>query len=385
MAADQSRKFSRLRRLRLPLIIFGATVGLIYMLIATRPRIELTEAPERVWSVEAVEVRIGTIQPELSLFGEVVAGRRSELVPLVSGLIVEIGDNFREGGQVEQGELLLQIDPFDYQTDLAEQKSILKESRVKLRMLQRDLERAEELYAAKNVSEQFLDTAELDVLQQEAIVEQREIGVIRAERDLRDTRLSAPFSGVLNEVNAALGQQFSGFGANKVADLIDTSRAEVRFSLTNAQYGRLLEGGQPIVGRPVRIMWKVGAGVFEFDAVIERIGAEIASTTGGVDAFAVIDTGGEQNRLRPGAFVSVQLADKTFADTVQVPDTALYGEDTVYIVEDDRLVERKVDVIGYAGTNVLFRVDDRTPIVDGDLIVVTQVREAGVGSKVAVR
>jgi RND family efflux transporter MFP subunit len=385
MAAEKKPKQSRLRRFRLPLIILGVTAGLGYVLVATRPQLVPTEAPERVWPVEAMTAHIGAVQPELNLFGEVVAGRRTELMPLVSGVMIEIGENFREGGQVRKGELLLQIDPFTYETDLAEQRSILKEGQIKLRMLNRDLERAKELFAAKNVSEQFLDTAELDVLQQEAIVEQREIGVKRAERDLSDTRLIAPFDGVVNEVNAALGKQFSGFGADKVGELIDTSRVEVRFSLTNSQYGRLLESGEPLVGRAIEIRWKVGQRTLNYAAVIERVGAEIQSTTGGVDLFAVIETGGKQTKLRPGAFVSVMLPDQVYSDTLEIPDTALYGEDEVFVIRDDRLVLRKVHVVGFTGTNVLIRVHDQFPIVEGDLIVTTQVREGGEGSRVSLR
>jgi RND family efflux transporter MFP subunit len=385
MAAEQPTRKSGFRRLPLPLIILGVTAGIVYLLVATRPQLVPTVAPERVWPVEVMAARIGTIQPELNLFGEVVAGRRTELMPLVAGVMVEIGENFREGGRVRKGELLLQIDPFTYETDLAEQRSIRKEGRIKLKMLNRDLERAKELFAAKNVSEQFLDTAELDVLQQEAIVEQREIAVTRAERDLADCRLVAPFDGVVNEVNAALGKQFSGFGADKVGELIDTSRLEVRFSLTNAQYGRLIESGNSLVGLPVEILWKVGQGTLQYAAAIERVGAEIESTTGGVDAFAVIDTGGKQTDLRPGAFVSIRLSDKTYADVIQVPDTALYGEDSIFIIQDERLVMRKVHVVDFTGTNVLLHIIDQYPIVDGDLIVTTQIREGGAGSKVSVK
>jgi multidrug efflux pump subunit AcrA (membrane-fusion protein) len=154
----------------------------MYVLMATRPRLEVTEAPERVWYVDVTVAKRETIQPQLNLFGEIVAGRRSELRPAVAGNMVEIGENFREGGAVSKGELLVQIDPFDYQVDLAEQRSMLKESRVKLEMLHRELERANKLYAAKNVSEQFLDGADLEVAQLEAIVEQRQMGVRRAER-----------------------------------------------------------------------------------------------------------------------------------------------------------------------------------------------------------
>ncbi|MBT8442477.1 MAG: efflux RND transporter periplasmic adaptor subunit, partial [Gammaproteobacteria bacterium] len=307
------------------------------------------------------------------------------LRPAVSGNMVEIGENFREGSYVRKGELLVQIDPFDYRTDLAEQKSMLKESKVKLEMMRRDLERAKELYAAKNVSEQFLDGAELDVAQQEAIVEQREIGVRRAERDLQETRLVAPFDGVVHNVNAALGKNFSGFGADMVGEVIDTGQIEVRFSLSNAQYGRLVDGGESIIGLPARVNWTVGDSVFEYDAEIKRVGAEIASTTGGVEAYAVIVPGAGQTLLRPGAFVSVNVPDRPFDNALRAPDTALYGEDLVYVIEDDRLAARRIEILGYAGNDVLFRSVGAPAIRDGDRIVTTQLREAGPGAKVAVK
>ncbi len=376
---------SRLRSIALPLLIFVTAMVLISVLMATRPRLEVTPAPERVWYVEIATAEHRTRQPQLNLFGEVVAGRRSELRPAVSGDMVAIGENFREGAFVRKGELLVQIDPFDYETGLAEQRSMLKESEVKLEMLRRELARAKELYAANNVSEQFLDGAELDVAQQEAIVEQREIGMRRAARDLEETRLVAPFDGVVHNVNAAIGKNFSGFGADIVGEVIDTSQIEVRFTLSNAQYGRLLESGESIVGRPAQIRWEVGDSFFEYRSEIRRVGGEITSTTGGVEAYAVIAEADGPILLRPGAFVRVSLPDTAFSNALQVPDTALYGDDMVYVVEGDRLAARTIEVLGFTGSDVLCRGVGDTPIRDGDRIVITQLREAGPGSRVSIR
>ena len=369
----------------LPVLLVAGTALIVLLLVETRPRLEPVQRPERVWPVDVVEARYQTVQPELNLFGEIVAGRRSELLALVGGRIVEVGPNLREGGIVKQGEMLVQIDPFQYETDLANQRSQLKEAEVRLEMLRRDHERAMELFEQKNVSEQFMDTAELDMLQQEAIVEQREIAVAQAARDLADSRLVAPFDGVIGDVNANLGKQISVFGADKVADLIDMSALEVRFSLSNAQYGRLIDSDTPVVGRPVTVSWQVGNEMLNFSANIERVGAEIASATGGVDAYAVIDTAGDQVDLRPGAFVSVELLDRTFADVLEAPESVLYGEDIVYVIQDGRLSERRIDIQGYAGNSILFTALDDTPIEDGDLIVTTQIREGGAGARVDVR
>jgi len=385
MKIDQPIKRFRRQSLILPFLIIAGTVAIVYALMATRPRLDAVEKPERIWPVNVVEARYQTVQPQLHLFGEVVAGRRSELRPRVSGLIVKVGPNFRDGGIVRKGDLLVEVDPFEYETTLAERRSVLKEAKVRFEMLRRDHERAKELFEEKNVSEQFLDNTELELLQQEAIVEQREISIAQAERDLADTKLLAPYDGVVNNVSANLGNQVSGFGSDKVADLVDTGRLEVRFSLSNAQYGRLLESGESLIDRPVDIIWEVGDKTLNYHARIERVGAEIASTTGGVDVYAAIDSEARQTSLRPGAFVGAQLADKPYEDVLVAPDSALYGEDIVYLAREERLVERRIDIRGYDGNSLLFRSSDEPFIKNGDLIVTTQLREGGSGAKVEVR
>ena len=375
----------RARRALLPFVIVAVTAGVIVLMIATRPRLTPVTTPERVWPVEAIEARFGTVQPQLSLFGEIVGGRRSELRPQVAGLVVEVGPNLQEGGQVEKGELLLRIDPFDFETSVAEQRSLVKESEARLEKLRRDLKRTRDLYAQKNVSEQALDDAALAVVEQEALLEQRAIGVRRAERDLFDTRLVAPFAGVLANVNADLGKEFTGFGNEAVADLIDTSELEVRFSVTNAQYGRLAEDGEPLIGRLVAVSWQVGDATLVYPAVIERVGAEVTASTGGIDAFAAIDSSGEQTSLRPGVFVSVTLADRRYDDVISIPERALYGEGMVYVVEAGRLSPRQVEIAGYSGAELLVSAAGEPAIRDGDQVVITQLREAGAGALVTVR
>jgi hypothetical protein len=49
------------------------------------------------------------------------------------------------------------------------------------------------------------------------------------------------------------------------------------------------------------------------------------------------------------------------------------------------MAERRIEILGYDGTEVLFRGAAGPPIVDGELIVTTELREAGTGAKVEVR
>jgi RND family efflux transporter MFP subunit len=367
------------------LAIFVGVVAISanYFLFATESELTVIENPERFWPVSVVPALHQDLQPEIHLFGEVIAGRRSELRPLVEGLVIAVGQNLHDGGVVEKGDLLVQIDPFEYENKLEDERLLLEEAEARLQMRKRELVRVREMRANSNVSEQNLDNAEFDVIQQESMLGQRRVAVRRAERDLRDTRLTAPYAGVLSGVTSNIGTPLRP--SDKLVDLIDTSQLEVRISLSKAQYGRLLESGETIKGRPVRVSWKIGDEALGFDAVIQRVGSEIQSTSGGIDAYAVIETDGKQISLRPGAFVSVTLPDKRYKNILAAPDSALYGEDMVYIVSDSRLEARKIQLAGHSGTNILFRSVGEPGINDGDPIVITQLREAGVGAKVEVR
>ncbi len=365
-----------------PWALILLSVGVITALLLTRPQLDPVLIEERIWPVKVTEVYRGDEQPILELFGEVVSGRRSELRALVPGRIVDAGPNFSEGSRVAAGEMLVEIDPFDYSNDLAEQKALYSEAQVRMKTVQRDLKRIRDLYDENNVSEQNLDDAILAVEQQAATLEQRRISLARAERALRDTRLTAPYDGVVHAVSADLGKQLSV--NDKVAEVIDTGSLEVRFTLSNAQFGRVIEDGQPVEGRPVSVAWQVGDEVLRYKATLERVGAEIDSTTGGVELYAAIDDA-DNSPLRPGAFVWITMKDKIFTDVFRAPDSALYGENGVYVVSNQRMVPREIAVVGYAGDDMLFIPAGDTPVADGDKVIITQIREGGEGVRVVLR
>ena len=113
---------------------------------------------------------------------------------------------------------------------------------------------------------------------------------------------------------------------------------EVRFSISKAQYGRLLEDESAIVGRAIEMKWTVGQRDLIFDAYISRVGAEITSNTGGVNIFANIELDNDQETpLRPGAFVRLRMPDKTYKSVISIPETAVYEDEYIYIIKDQRL------------------------------------------------
>ena len=112
-------------------ILAGAGLG-AYALWYTRPTVQPTPPVERVRTVAAVPAVRVDAQPEMRVFGDIVAGREVVLRSLVAGRVVEVGANFVEGGVVRAGALLIAIDPFDYRAAIAEYEARIAEARAKL-------------------------------------------------------------------------------------------------------------------------------------------------------------------------------------------------------------------------------------------------------------
>jgi RND family efflux transporter MFP subunit len=400
----------------IPLAVLGAAAYGYQYLVASKPEVPRRPPVERAWTVNTLAAAPATYRPRIVAYGTLVAGRQVALRALVAGEVVAVGSELREGGTVHAGDALVEIDSFNYEgavieatANLDEAKARLAESEARLRLetealesgreqleiAERDLERAETLSGTGSMTAQTLDTRKLAVIQRRQVVdagettleinraqiEQLKAQVSRlewklrqAERNLEDVVLTAPFDAYVGTVAAQVGKLLNV--NDVIAVLYDRNGFDVRFSLTDAQYGRLLEEG--LLDRPVEVRWNVGGTPRTFKANIVRVAPEIAAQRGGVDIYARIEPSDDQHLLRPGAFVEVLLDDRSYENVVRVPATAVYGTNRLYVIEDGRLAGRDIEIVGYDGSEVLVR----GPFEGGERIVVTRITEAGDGLKV---
>lgn len=396
------------------LVLFGiAGAAVLFM---TRATLTPAERTETVYTVATMQAERSDNAPILSVFGEIAAGRETDLRALVQGEVVTVGDYFRNGGTVKKGDLLLGIDTFDYvaavdelkaqvaetrariaeaRARLASERASLSEDRSILEIKQRDVARFERLNKKGTVSDQSLDQARIEyttqqqkvaqreasaeaeqarLAQQQAALDRLQVAQKRAERDLERTELRAPFDGFLSQVSAQVG---SLLGPNdRVAHLAASDSLEARGHLSDAQYGRLLADGG-LAGRPATVTWKVGPETLSYKAEVRRITSEIDPQSGGVTFYAVLAANGLDLPIRPGAFVEIELPDRRFPDSVRLPSVAVHDDSRVFVVEDGRLAARDVTVLAREGDDV---------IVDGDLggvrVVLTRFNEMAPGVRV---
>jgi multidrug efflux system membrane fusion protein len=373
-------------------------------LVGSRPKAQANPPTQAIRPVQIVAARYETLRPELRVYGEITAGREAEIRSMVAGRLISLDPHYRSGAYVEAGAQLAAIDPFEYEIALREQHADFAEAQAKLKELRADLKAQSSLIklldeqfslrlrdsgrianlALKNQSsEKALDDAKLAlnlarqqrlqgmqsvsslearVEQQRAVVSRHEAKIDRAERDLLDTKLAAPFSGFLQDINVAIGKRVAV--GESIGRLIDASGLEVRFALPNSDYARLVNAASsqqgsmqhPLLRTDISVVWRLGSASYNYGGIVERVGAEIDSSTGGVIIYArLID--GSTDILRPGAFVEVFVPDLLYEKVIVLPAAAVSNDGTVYLVEDGKLVSREVTVVHEFGNKVFVRSD----------------------------
>jgi len=104
-------------RIILPLVILGGGASLAYWILVTKPEPRQRNFIPGPTQVEVVTLQPSAYQVELETQGTVRARTESTLIPEVRGRILEIGSNFQDGAFFKEGEVLLRIDPRDYETE----------------------------------------------------------------------------------------------------------------------------------------------------------------------------------------------------------------------------------------------------------------------------
>ncbi|MEX3017807.1 efflux RND transporter periplasmic adaptor subunit [Gymnodinialimonas hymeniacidonis] len=375
---------------------------------------------ERVFAVEVAPLTFGEETPVLTAFGEILSRRTLELRAPAEGTVVELSEVFEEGGAVEEGQLLLRIDPFEAQSARDTAAADLQDAENELAEAERALELAAEEVAAARAqadlratalaraqdladrgvgSAAAVETAELAaatanqailsqrraLAQAEArldnagtALERRRIALAEAERRLSQTELYAAFEGVLTDVDVAAGRLV---GRNeRLGSLLDNEALEVAFRVSTAQYVRLLEEGGQLTERPVRVILDVFGLDVQAEATLTRESGSVEEGQTGRLLFARLDA---PRGMRVGDFVRVEVDEPPLPFVARLPATALGSDGQILVLGDDDVLEAvSVELMRRQGNDVLIRgeglrdrevVVARTPVL-GDGIRVNPIR-----------
>lgn len=353
--SPQARKERKARAARRNLIAFGILVAIIILVMLLgklKPEPPKKDAALRLPVVEVEEVVLRDVQLKVQAQGTVQSHTSTTLSAEVSGKIVDVSPAFVEGGFFRQGEVLVTIDPSDYEVAVKRAEANLAGAEARYAQ---EVARAEQ--ARKDWDNLNRSTTPSDLLlrkpqlaETSAAVDSAQADLEKAKRDLQRTRVTAPYDGLIKERRADLGQ-FVTIGS-PMAVVLAVDYAEVRLPLKDddLRFVQLPYPGSDGGGAKVELSAEIAGEVYTWPARISRSQGVVDEKTRVVYAVARIEDpyGLKQPGrvpLQVGTFVNASIDARTIDDVYQLPPY-LVKRDQVHVVDPERKLRlRDVDVI----------------------------------------
>lgn len=222
-------------KILIPILIILIAVFIAGLIVKLTKKPEKKRPQRTAYAVEVLELNAGSEKVTLQATGTVTPAVGITLRARVSGEIVEVAPEFINGGFFERGDVVLKIDPVDYQLALEQKKAALAEAeyQLKLEKGQRDIAAREwELLGSGDEAsdaDQELALRIPHLKYRTAKVEAAKAELAKAKLDLSRTEITAPFNSVVVERKTDLGAQASTQDA--LATLAGTDQYYVRASI----------------------------------------------------------------------------------------------------------------------------------------------------------
>jgi len=344
-------------RIVIPFLVLGGAGYVTYLLIESRPAPLIREAEAVLPLVETMNATLERVQLRVGAEGTVRPTTVTELVPEVAGRVVEVSPSLVVGGFFEEGDVLLRLEPREYELALTRARAAIAQANLRLETERQEARVAEREFELLDVGPlTALALREPQIAEAQAALASAEASLEQAQYDLERTVIRAPYAGRVETERVDFGQ-FVQRGTS-VATLYSVDAAEIRLPIPDVelQYLDLPLGyrnrDNSTANLPrVIIRARFAGEQFEWDGRIVRTEGIIDPETRQVHAIARVEdpyaAGADPDRppLAVGMFVEAEILGHTSAPVAVLPRTALRGGNTVLVVdENNRLRFRDVVV-----------------------------------------
>lgn len=284
--------------------------------------------------VTVVEAARQDVPVYASALGTVAAMNTVTVSPQVGGQLISI--NFKEGQEVQKGDLLAQIDPRTLQASFDEAAAAKRQNQAQLATARSNYQRSNSPEYRQYVAKTDLDTQRNQVAQFESAVAANDASMRAAQVQLQYTKVTAPISGIAGIRAVDAGNIVSAGTA--LVTLTQIHPIHVVFNLPERQ---LPDVRQAQKAGPVTIaaLDRNDSHVLTDGGTLDVVDNQISSDSGTFRARALLNN--SDNSLWPGQFVNVRMQLRTIGGGVVIPTQAVMrGPDGeyVYIVKPDSTV-----------------------------------------------
>jgi RND family efflux transporter MFP subunit len=352
------------------IIIFFGIIG-AFIIIRSRPKIEKKEVTFPPPLVRSKIIQLQDAQLFVKSQGTVSPRTESELFSQVAGQVIEVSSAFARGGFFTKNDVLIRVDPRDYEFAISRLKAEVAQAKLRLTQEEGEASVAREEWEKLGEGEEPnpLVLREPQLAQAKAALEAAEAALEQAKLNLERTRIRAPFDGRVRSKNVDLGE-YVGPGI-PLATIYAVDYAEVRLPVPDDQMAYLdccidYRGQDPSnLNIDVILKANYAGQQHEWEGTIVRIEGEIDPRTRMVTLVARVNDPYRQPKQgnRPpfavGLFVNAEIKGRFVEKVAVVPRSALRGKSRVLVINgENRLHFRDVEVL---------KSDAETVVVDSGL------------------
>ena len=305
-----------------------------------------SRAPDPV-VVSVAEPVVSDYKPSVSLNGVVEARTVTDVIPQVGGRIIDVSAAFRPGAAFKKGDVLLRIEPTDYELAVERTLAEIEAARSDLALLEAQAAAEKQVW-----EQQFSDRKIPDLIAKvpqiaaaQARIHSGDAARAAAELSLRRTVVRAPFDGRVLDTRLDIGQVVAAGTA--VGSIFSNDSLEVAVPVSSEELALLGEA----IGRRAMV-FREGTTDSSQDAEVVRQAAALDERTRLGRLFLRSES---TDALMLGEFVGVEIRGQSAPGVYRVPAAALISRDQVWVVEDGVLREREVELVGSEGNVAVVR------------------------------
>jgi RND family efflux transporter MFP subunit len=266
----------------------------------------------------------------------------AQIQPQANGYLIR--QDYREGSQVEKGQVLFEIDPRPFEAALHQTEGQLGQAQAQLALAKINVNRDTPLAEAHAIAQSQLDNEVQQKSQAEAAVESAQAAVDTAKLNLSFTEVRSLITGVAGQATTHVGNLVSIQSVLTSVSQLDPIK--VYFSISDSEYLALVQrarkGGSDLLQGSSKIpltLTLTNGDVYPYKGHIEFIDRELNAQTGAIRIAAAFPNPG--NVLRPGQFGRVRAETDLRQNAVLIPQVAVtefQGLEQVYTVAANHTV-----------------------------------------------
>lgn len=320
-----------------PVIVLTVAALIAVAMVSSRSDLPRKEREVILPVVATTTVEPGPVAVTIQSRGIVTPRRNIELVTEVSGRVIWVDPGFLQGEEVQQGQLLLRIDPIDYEVALADAEAAVASAEFSL---------AEVKVVVKKAA----------IAEAEARVAAAKARLRQAQVDLANTEIHAPFDAVVDVKRVDLGQ-FVQTGT-AVMKLLSTGVAEVRLPLLASDVP-FVKYGQDEAGNwhQLSLQATFGNVSHSWSARLARLERRVDEQTRVFFLVAQVDKPYDKQLhshiLAMGLFVETSFKGAEIPRAVRLPRSALHNGSSVYVVRQGAIYRQPVELLRREGDSVI--------------------------------